>query len=53
MRDRARAEGDVDERIQLEQTLTLSLRVTAADGDHTVRICAFSARAWARWAAKR
>ena len=38
VRDRARAEGDVHERVQLEQALALGLRVAAADGDDRVRV---------------
>ena len=38
MRDRAGAEGDVDEGKELEQPLTLSLGVTAADGNDALRI---------------
>ena len=38
MRDRAGAEGDVDEGIELEETAPLSLRVAAADGNDALRI---------------
>ena len=38
VRDRSRPEGDVDERVQLEDALALGLRVAAADGDHHVRV---------------
>src|SRR4029450_887975 len=34
VRDRARAEGDVDDRIELEHRLALRLGVAAADGNH-------------------
>ena len=37
VRDRARAEGDVDERILLEDPLPLGFCVAPADGDHDVR----------------
>ena len=36
VRDRARPEGDVHERIALEDALALGLRVAAADRDHEV-----------------
>ena len=36
VRDRARAEGDVDERVSLEDPLSLRLCVAAADGDDDV-----------------
>ena len=38
MVDRARAEGDVDERITLEDAIALRLRVAAADCDHRVGV---------------
>ena len=38
MRDRARPERDVDERVEVEEPLALGLRVTAADGDHLLRV---------------
>ncbi len=38
MRDRARSERHVDERIELEDPLALGLRVAAAHGDHAVRL---------------
>ena len=37
MRDRPRPEGDIDERVPLEDALALRLRVAAADGDDEVR----------------
>ena len=40
MRDRARAEGDVDPGVELEDALALRLRVAAADGDHAARVLA-------------
>ena len=40
MRDRARAERDVDVRVELEEPLALRLGVAAADGDHRVRVVA-------------
>ena len=42
MRDRTRPESDVDERILLEDSLALSLRVAPADGDHEIRPLAFA-----------
>src|SRR5207302_7145813 len=42
VRDRARSERDVHGRIELEQSLTLRLRVAAADGDHRVRLRALA-----------
>ena len=54
MRDRARAEGDVDERVELEDPLALRLGVAAADGDHRPRVALASApRRRPRCAAKR
>ena len=38
MRDRPRTEGDVDERVQLEDAFPLRLGVAAADRDHARRI---------------
>ena len=38
MRDRARPEGDVDERVEVEEPLALRLGVAAADGDHLLRV---------------
>ena len=38
MRDRARPEGDVDERIDGEEAVPLRLRVAPADGDHLLWI---------------
>ena len=38
VRDRPRAEGNVDERVQLEDAFALRLGVAAADGDHARRI---------------
>ena len=38
--DRAGAEGDVDERVALEEPLALRLGVAAADGDHRAPGCA-------------
>ena len=38
VRDRARAERDVDLRVELEDPLALRLGVAAADGDHAVRV---------------
>ncbi len=38
--DRARPEGDVDERIELEETFALRFREAAAHGDHGVRVAA-------------
>ena len=38
MRDRARPEGDVDERVEVEEPVALRLRVAAADGDHLLGI---------------
>src|SRR5581483_996298 len=38
VRDRARAERDVDERVKLEDPLALRLRIAAADRDHALRI---------------
>jgi len=38
MRDRTGAEGDVDERVALEDQLALRLRVAAADRDHELRV---------------
>ena len=38
VRDRARPEGDVDERIELEEPAALRFGVAAADGDHALRI---------------
>jgi hypothetical protein len=38
VRDRARPEGDVDERIQVEEPFALRLRVATADGDHLLRV---------------
>src|SRR5262245_7847329 len=40
MRDRPGPEGDVDERIEVEEPLALRLRVAAADGDHLLRVVA-------------
>ena len=37
VRDRARPEGDVDVRVELEEPLALRLGVAAADGDHRAR----------------
>ena len=42
VRDRARAEGDVDERVALEDALALRLRVAAADRDDEVRALALA-----------
>src|SRR5437667_435091 len=38
VRDRPRPERDVDERVALEDPLTLGLGVTATDGDHALRV---------------
>ena len=38
VRDRPRAEGDVDERVEIEDPLPLRLRIAAADGDHALRV---------------
>src|SRR6185437_14790571 len=38
MADRARAEGDVDERVELEQALPLGLGIAAADGDRLLGV---------------
>ena len=38
MRDRPRPERDVDERVALEDPLSLRLRVAAADGDDQIRL---------------
>src|SRR5439155_12406479 len=40
VRDRARPEGDVDERIELEQPVALGLGVAAADRDHLLGVSA-------------
>ena len=54
VRDRAGAERDVDERVELEDPLALRLGVAAADGDHALRVVAASARrALPRCAARR
>src|SRR5690242_14943676 len=42
MRDRPGPEGDVDAGIELEDALSLRLRVAAADRDHAVRILALA-----------
>ena len=42
VRDRARAERDVDGRVELEDALALRLGVAAADGDHAVRVLALA-----------
>ena len=44
VRDRAGAEGDVDERVELEDPLALRLGVAAADGDHRAGSRSLSAR---------
>ena len=44
MTDRAGAEGDVDEGVELEDAATLRLRVAPADGDHALGIAPFRAR---------
>ena len=44
VRDRARPEGDVDERVPLEDALPLRLRVAAADGDDEVGSLTLHAR---------
>ena len=44
VRDRARAERDVDERVPLEDALALGLRVAASDGDHHVGLPALAGR---------
>ena len=38
MRDRSRPEGDVDERVLLEDSFPLGFRIAAADGDHPLGI---------------
>ncbi len=38
MGDRPRTEGDVDERVQLEDALALGLRIAAADRDHPLGV---------------
>ena len=48
VRDRAGAEGHVDERVQIEQALPLSLGVAAAHRADALRIARLSARACAR-----
>src|SRR5438128_8392504 len=44
MRNRSRAERDVDVRVELEESLALRFRVAAADGDHLVRIAPLDGR---------
>src|SRR4051812_25816104 len=44
VRDRPRAERDVDERVALEDPLALRLGVAAADGDHAVGVLALPRR---------
>ena len=54
VRDRARPEGDVDERVPLEDPLALRLRVAAADRDRRDRAARACARAaFPRYAASR
>src|SRR5262245_37355361 len=44
VRDRARPEGDVDERVALEDPLALRLRVAAPDGDDEIGLPALAGR---------
>src|SRR5207302_11436501 len=44
VRDRTRPEGDVDVGIELEETLSLSRGVAAADGDHLGRVVLLQCR---------